>query len=87
MLLKRQQQIKPLRNGYGWTLMIKHILDFDGTNDDFTFRIVILPITTDFTIFEVSKIDKVSDNIFGWYKTSDGAAISMGTDANGLYYR
>lgn len=70
---------KPLRYGYDGMNDKSYIL-FDGTNDDLVSGSN-LPVTTDFTIFEVSKIDKVSDNVFGWYNA--GAAISIGTDSNG----
>ena len=70
---------KPLRYGYGG-INDKAYFDFDGTNDSFVSGSN-LPVTTDFTIFEVSKIDKASDNVFGWYDS--GAAISIGTDSSG----
>jgi len=70
---------KPLRYGYGG-INDKAYFDFDGTNDSFVSGSN-LPVTTDFTIFEVSKIDKASDNVFGWYNSS--AAISIGTDSSG----
>ena len=70
---------QPLRYGYDG-INDKAYLDFDGTNDTFVSGSN-LPITTDFTIFEVSRIDKASDNVFGWYNSS--AAISIGTNASG----
>jgi hypothetical protein len=70
---------QPLRYGYDG-INDKAYLDFDGTNDTFVSGSN-LPVTTDFTIFEVSRIDKASDNVFGWYNAS--AAISIGTNASG----
>ena len=70
---------QPLRYGYDG-INDKAYLDFDGTNDTFVSGSN-LPVTTDFTIFEVSRIDKASDNVFGWYNSS--AAISIGTNASG----
>ena len=70
---------QPLRYGYDG-INDKAYLDFDGTNDAFVSGSN-LPVTTDFTIFEVSRIDKASDNVFGWYNSS--AAISIGTNASG----
>jgi len=72
---------QPLRYGYGGQ-EDKAYLNFDGINDLMTSSNN-LPVTTDFTIFEVSRIDAVSNNVFGW---NDGAAsISIGTDANGYF--
>tara|TARA_R110002153_G_scaffold82962_2_gene208932 strand:- start:424 stop:1563 length:1140 start_codon:yes stop_codon:yes gene_type:complete len=70
---------QPLRYGYDG-INDKAYFDFDGTNDTFVSGSN-LPVTTDFTIFEVSRIDKASDNVFGWYNSS--AAISIGTNASG----
>ena len=70
---------QPLRNGYDGQ-NDKSYFSFDGINDFMTSSNN-SPITTDFTIFEVSRIDAVSNNVFGW---NDGdASISIGTDANG----
>ena len=70
---------QPLRNGYDGQ-NDKSYFSFDGINDFMTSSNN-SPITTDFTILEVSRIDAVSNNVFGW---NDGAAsISIGTDASG----
>ena len=70
---------QPLRYGYDGQ-NDKSYFSFDGINDFMTSSNN-SPITTDFTIFEVSRIDAVSNNVFGW---NDGAAsISIGTDASG----
>ena len=70
---------QPLRNGYDGQ-NDKSYFSFDGINDFMTSSNN-SPITTDFTIFEVSRIDAVSNNVFGW--NNGAASISIGTDANG----
>ena len=70
---------QPLREGYGGQ-NDKAYFSFDGTNDLITSSNN-SPIATNFTIFEVSKIDEVSNNVFGW--NSGDASISIGTDASG----
>ena len=71
---------QPLRYGYDG-INDKAYLDFDGTNDDFVSGSN-LPVTTDFTIFEVSKINQVNDIVFGWYRSN--AAILIGSGAAGF---
>jgi len=71
---------QPLRYGYDG-INDKAYLDFDGTNDDFASGSN-LPITTDFTIFEVSKINQLNDVVFGWYRSN--AAILIGSGAGGF---
>ena len=39
----------------------------------------------DFTIFEVSKINQVSNSLFGYYHLGDGSYINMGTNSSGNY--
>jgi len=70
---------QPLRYGYDGQ-NDKSYISFDGTNDLMT-SYNNSPITTDFTVFEVSRIDSSSDNVFGW--NNGAASISIGTDANG----
>ena len=77
---------QPLRNGYGGQ-NDKSYFSFDATNptsSDFMTSSNNSPITTDFTIFEVSRIDIVNSNVFGWY--SGDASISIGTDSSGYVY-
>ena len=69
---------KPLRHGYDGQ-NDKSYFSFDGTNDLMT-SYNNSPITTDFTIFEVSRIDSSSNSVFGW--NNGAASISIGTDAN-----
>ena len=70
---------QPLRYGYDGQ-NDKSYFSFDGINDLMTSSNN-SPITTDFTIFEVSRIDSVSNSVFGW--NNGAASISIGTDANG----
>ena len=72
---------QPLRNGYDGA-NDKAYIGFDGTNDLMT-SVSNSPITTDFTIFEVSRMDEVSDNVFGW--NNGAASISIGTDSSGYF--
>jgi len=72
---------QPLRYGYGGQ-NDKSYFSFDGVNDSMRSNSN-SPITTDFTIFEVSKIDSNSENVFGW--NNGAASISIGTDANGYF--
>ena len=76
---------QPLRNGYGG-VNDKAYIEFDGTNDSFTSGSN-LPITTDFTIFEVSKINNSADPIIGFTTTGGviGGKLWMGLNI-GKYY-
>ena len=70
---------QPLRYGYDGQ-NDKAYFSFDGTNDSMISDSN-SPITTDFTIFEVSRIDSDNGNVFGW--TNGSAYISIGTNDNG----
>ena len=77
---------QPLRNGYDGQ-NDKSYFSFESINpqsSDFMTSSNNSPITTDFTIFEVSRIDIVNSNVFGWY--FGGASISIGTDSSGYVY-
>ena len=72
---------QPLREGYGGQ-NDKAYFSFDGTND-FMLSDSNSPITTDFTIFEVSKMNEVTGNVFGW---RDGiASIAIGINSDGSF--
>jgi len=73
---------QPLWNGFDGT-NDKSYISFDGTNDTLT-SLSNLPVTEDFTIFEVSKITKDSDSSVFGYKAVTGQ-IQMGIDATGKY--
>ena len=78
--------LQPRRYNWGGGVLDKTRLAFDS--DAFTST---NNFTTDgttaqeFTIFEVSKIDAVSQSIFGYFELSTGAYIEMGTNATGHY--
>ena len=72
---------QPLRYGYGGE-NDKAYFDFNGTSNTIP-SIGNSPIETNFTIFEVSKIDAVSDTIFGY--STDGKIISIGLNEDGHY--
>jgi len=71
---------QPLRYGYGG-INDKSYFDFDGTNDVFVSNNN-SPITTDFTIFEVSRIDGANEYLFG-FADGLGGLIGIGTDSSG----
>ena len=73
---------QPLRNGYGG-INDKAYISFDGTNDYFTSN-AFSPITENFTIFEVSKINNSADPIIGYSRTTEGK-LWMGLNL-GKYY-
>jgi len=71
---------QPLRYGYDG-INDKSYFDFDGTNDVFVSNNN-CPITTDFTIFEVSKINGANEYVFG-FGDGLGGLIGIGTDSSG----
>ena len=72
---------QPLRYGYGG-INDKAYIGFDGTNDNFISN-GFSPIGTDFTIFEVSKIDGDSNCVFGYEQSL--SSIYFGSNNNQLY--
>ena len=72
---------QPLRYGYGGE-NDKAYFDFNGTSNTIP-SIGNSPIETNFTIFEVSKIDAVSDTMFGY--SNSGKIISIGLNEDGHY--
>ncbi len=71
---------QPLRYGYGGA-NDKSYFAFDGANDTFVSGSN-LPVTTDFTIFEVSRIDEINQYVFG-FTDSLGGQIAIGTNNSG----
>ena len=72
---------QPLREGYGGQ-NDKAYFSFDGNNDSMLSDSN-SPITTDFTIFEVSKMNEITGNVFGW---RDGiASIAIGINSDGSF--
>ena len=72
---------QPLRYGYDG-INDKAYLKFDGTNDSFITNNN-SPITTEFTIFEVSKITNASGVVFGYTKVD--SKIKMGLNSSNQY--
>ena len=73
---------QPLRYGFDGA-NDKSYISFDGTND-LLVSSANLPVTENFTIFEVSKITKdTNSSVFGYRSVS--GQIQMGIDTNGKY--
>ena len=80
------KELQPLRYTYGGGTLDKTMFTFnsDSLVSDNNF-------TTDgttaqeFTIFEVSKINAVSQSVFGYFEFSTGAYIEMGLNSTGHY--
>ena len=73
---------QPLRIGYGGA-NDKTYIGFDGVDDTFTSNNN-SPISTDFTIFEVSKINGDSNTIFSYNRTGV-SSINFGTSVKSLH--
>jgi len=78
------KELQPLRYTYGGGVLDKTMFTFDSdalvSDNNF--------VTTgqdDFSIFEVSKINAVSNAVFGYYNLADESYIEMGTNAAGNY--
>ena len=76
---------QPLRYTYGGGALDKTMLKFtnDALASDNNFTTSLS--NEQFSIFEVSKINTVSDAVFGYYHLTDGSSIEMGTNAAGNY--
>ena len=72
---------QPLRYGYDGQ-NDKSYIDFNGTSQSLLSDSN-SPITTDFTIFLVSKISAVSNTVFGY--SNSNVNIDMGTDSSGKF--
>jgi len=80
---------QPQRFSYGGASE-KTIMDFNGTNNFLksvnNFVTGTTPaLSSAFTVIEVSKINKVNENVFGYFKLSSGSYLSMGSNATGHY--
>ena len=78
------KELQPLRYTYGGGTLDKTMFTFDSdalvSDNNF--------VTTgqdDFSIFEVSKINAVSNAVFGYYHLTDESYIEMGTNNAGNY--
>lgn len=80
------KELQPLRYTYGGGALDKTMFTFDSdslvSDNNFT-----TDGTTaqEFTIFEVSKINAVSQSVFGYFELSTGAYIEMGLNSTGHY--
>ena len=76
---------QPLRYSYGGGTLDKTMFTFDSnilnSQNNFTTSLA----TEQFSVFEVSKINAVSNAVFGYFHLSDGSLIEMGTNASGNY--
>ena len=76
---------QPLRYTYGGGVLDKTMLTFTndvlGSDNNFVTTLA----DEQFSIFEVSKINAVSNAVFGYFNLSDGSLIEMGTNAAGNY--
>ena len=77
---------QPLRYTYGGGVLDKtrFAFDYDRLISDNNF-VESGTSTHEFTIFEVSKINSVSNAVFGYFYLTDGSLIEMGINAAGKY--
>ena len=79
------KELQPLRYTYGGGALDKTMFTFDSdalvSDNNFTTSLS----TEQFSVFEVSKINAVSDAVFGYYHLADGSYIEMGTNVAGNY--
>ena len=77
---------QPLRYTYGGGVLDKTMFTFDSdalvSDNNFTTDGT---LAEEFTIFEVSKINAVSNAVFGYFHLTDGSYIEMGTNVAGEY--
>lgn len=79
---------QPLRYTYGGGALDKTQFTF-FTTPDYSFLVsdnkLVTSESNDFSIFEVSRVNAVSNAVFGYYNLTDGSLIEMGTNAAGSY--
>ena len=82
------KDLQPLRYTYGGGALDKTQFTF-FTAPDYSVLVsdnnFVTSENNDFSIFEVSKINAVSNAVFGYYDLADGSSIEMGTNAVGNY--
>ena len=82
------KELQPLRYTYGGGTLDKTQFTF-FTAPDYSVLVsdnnFVTSVNNDFSIFEVSKINEVSNYVFGYYNLEDGSSIEMGTNAAGNY--
>ena len=84
-IAQTDKELQPLRYTYGGGALDKTMFTFDSdalvSDNNFTTS----SSSEQFSVFEVSKINTVSNAVFGYYNLSDGSLIEMGTNAAGNY--
>ena len=80
------KELQPLRYTYGGGALDKTQFTF-FTDPDYSALASDNNLVADssFSIFEVSKVNAVSNAVFGYYNLADGSSIEMGTNAAGGY--
>ena len=80
------KELQPLRYTYGGGALDKTMFTFDSdalvSENNFTTNGT---TAQEFTIFEVSKINAVSQSVFGYFEFSTGAYIEIGLNSTGHY--
>ena len=76
---------QPLRYTYGGGELDKTMFTFDYDRLISDNNFVTTTANEQFSIFEVSKINAVSNAVFGYFHLTDGSYIEMGTNAGGNY--
>jgi hypothetical protein len=85
-IAQTDKELQPLRYTYGGGALDKTMFTFDSdalkSDNNFTTG---GPTAEEFTIFEVSKINAISESVFGYFELSTGISIEMGLNATGYY--
>ena len=79
------QSLQPLRYTYGGGTLDKTMFTFDSDALVSDNNFVTTLADEEFSIFEVSKINAVSNAVFGYFHLTDGSYIEMGTNGAGNY--
>ena len=79
------KSLQPLRYTYGGGTLDKTMFTFDSDALVSDNNFVTTLADEEFSIFEVSKINAVSNAVFGYFHLTDGSYIEMGTNGAGNY--
>ena len=79
------KELQPLRYTYGGGALDKTMFTFDSDALVSDNNFATSGSNEQFSVFEVSKINAVSNAVFGYYNLTDGSSIEMGTNAAGNY--
>ncbi len=77
--------LQPLRYSYGGGALDKTMFTFDSDALVSDNNFATSGSNEQFSVFEVSKINAVSNAVFGYFHLTDGSLIEMGTNAAGNY--